>query len=104
MSLPGRLFFAALMALTADFCLSGAYFLMQVHHWIPWAVALLLLEPLGVFSAFAVAFLIAPDSFVADWFAFFVARAKAALYLLGAAAAGLMLSGLILKLGDTIRP
>jgi len=102
--MPGRVFFAALMALVATACLNGAYALMQIHHWIPWAIALLFLEPFGLFAAFAVAFLLAPDSFVADWFAFFVARARIALYLLAAAAGGLMLWGLVLYLHDTMRP
>jgi hypothetical protein len=40
---------------------------------------------LGVAAAFAVVFLVAPDSAVADWFAFFFSRAKAALVLVAAA-------------------
>ncbi|SRR6266851_566173 len=80
-----RWFFAALMAFVAWSCLSGAYLLAQIHHWVPMAIAFLVLEPLGVASALAVVFLIAPDSVVADWFAFFFTRAKAALLLVAAA-------------------
>jgi hypothetical protein len=80
-----RWFFAALMAFVAWSCLSGAYLLAQVHYWVPLAIAVLILEPLGVAAAFAVVFVIAPDSVVADWFAFFFTRAKAALLLVAAA-------------------
>src|SRR6202040_790139 len=80
-----RWFFAMLMAFVAWSCLGGAYLLAQIHHWVPLAVAFLVLEPLGVAAAFAVVFLVAPDSAVADWFAFFFTRAKAALLLVAAA-------------------
>lgn len=62
--------------------LSAAVGLVQVNHWFPWLVAFFIVEPIGFASGFAALFLLAPDTAIADWFAFFIKRAKVAMVLL----------------------
>jgi hypothetical protein len=76
LSLGARLFWAAFMLLMAWSCLWGAYAITRFHHWVPWAFAIVLLEPIGITALLAAVFLIAPSSGIGQWFAGAIRRAK----------------------------
>lgn len=59
-SLPVRLTLSLLAALTAWGALGGAYALTERAHPSRWLVAIGILEPLGLFAAFAAAALLVP--------------------------------------------
>lgn len=76
LSLGARLFWAALMLLMAWSCLWGAYAITRFHHWVPWAFALVVLEPIGITALLAATFLSAPGSGIGRWFAGAIQRAR----------------------------
>ena len=79
-------------------CFFGAAGLSEYQHWVPWAVILLLLEPMGVAMALGAAFFVAPQSRLSRWFMAALFRAGAGIALiffaLACAAATIIVAGL----------
>ena len=84
-SLPrtARIFSSIFMLLMAWSCLWGAYAITsEFRHWIAWAFAVILLEPIGIAALFASVFLLVPNSGLGRWFAASIRRAKFGLLVL----------------------
>ena len=77
-----RLVLAAFLGLLSWSCFSGAAGLSEYKHWVPWAVILLLLEPMGVALALGTVFFIAPQSRLSRWFTAAMFRAGAGIALI----------------------
>jgi hypothetical protein len=82
----GRVAATLLLFLGAFGGLTGGYFLLhETRHWASWATALLILEPIGIFSVLALFTLAVPDSALATFLSGALKRASlaVALFLLG---------------------
>jgi hypothetical protein len=77
LSQVGRVCGSIVMLIVATACLWGAYAITaEFRHWVAWAFAVVLLEPVGLAAAFAAVFLVAPNSSLGRWFAGSLRRAK----------------------------
>ena len=77
-----RLLVAVYLVAIGATCLWGGHAIIQLGHWIAWAFALLLLEPLGVTLVVAGLFAASPSMGVQRWFVRSLPRAKLGLTLL----------------------
>src|SRR5947199_408059 len=77
-ALAGALAFVALSDLYGGWQLTH-----QSHHWMAWAITLLVLEPVGVFAALALAAILAPDSLAGSLFDGAMQRAFGAILIVG---------------------
>ncbi|SRR6266851_2264438 len=87
-----RVLWSIFMLVMAWSCLWGAYAITsEFRHWVAWAFAVILLEPIGIAALLAAVFLLAPSSGLGRWFAGSIRRAKFGLLaLLLVVAGGLM--------------
>jgi hypothetical protein len=84
------------MLLMAWSCLWGAYAITSnFHHWVAWAFAVVLLEPIGIVALLAAVFLLAPSSGLGRWFAASIRRAQFGLLALLLVIAGGLVSVLL---------
>jgi len=94
-SLPRVIRFACsiFMLLMAASCLWGAYAITaEFRHWVAWAFAVILLEPVGIAALLAAVFLLAPSSSLGRWFAGAIRRAQFGLLALLFAVVGFLLT------------
>jgi hypothetical protein len=74
---PVRFILAIFMSMMAASCLWGAYAITsEFRHWIAWAFAVVLLEPVGIAALLAAVFLVVPGSGLGRWFAGSIRRAQ----------------------------
>ena len=66
----------------------SAFVITRFDHWVPWAFAVGLFEPLGVVSLLAALFMVWPNSALGQWFARAVSRARFVLLTLFVVLAG----------------
>lgn len=86
-----RLLLAAYLAVGAVGGLYGGYTLAhEVRHWLAWAFAFVVLEPIGITCLFALAALIAPNSIAAELLRWSAPRAKRAAIIVGVLYVGLV--------------
>jgi hypothetical protein len=77
MSRLARVLWSVFMLLMAWACLWGAYAVIsEFQHWVAWAFAVVLLEPIGIAALLAAVFLLAPGSGLGRWFAGSIRRAR----------------------------
>jgi hypothetical protein len=104
LSLGARLALAAFMAAMAWSCLWGGFALTSAfHHWIAWAFALVLFEPVGITALLAAVLLVAPASGIARWFAITLRRTRFGLIALAVVFVGWAFSTIVWLLWELYR-